>query len=139
MIRRAAVLAAVLAVLTAAAVSRAAGFEGELLARINAHRQERGLTALHRDAVLDRLALAHSRGMERGGKLSHDGFDERFARADSDHCVENVGLRLPDPSPERQFEGWRDSPGHDENLLDTDIRRAGLGRSGGYTTFFGCR
>ncbi|MDY0305694.1 MAG: CAP domain-containing protein [Desulfovibrio aminophilus] len=139
MIRRAAVLAAVLAVLATAAPSMAGGFEDELLARINAYRQEHGLAALHRDAVLDRLALSHSRGMERGGKLSHDGFDERFARADSNHCVENVGLRLPDPSPGRQFEGWRDSPGHDENLLDPDIRRAGLGRSGGYATFLGCR
>ncbi|MCM0755361.1 CAP domain-containing protein [Desulfovibrio aminophilus] len=136
---RAAVLAAVLAVLATAAPSLAGGFEDELLERINAYRLERGLAALHRDSGLDRLALAHSRGMEAEGRLSHDGFDGRFARADSNHCVENVGLRLPDPTPERQFEGWRDSPGHDENLLDPDVRRAGLGRSGGYATFLGCR
>ena len=66
MIRRAAVLAAVLAVLATTAPSMAGGFEDELLARINAYRQEHGLAALHRDAVLDRLALSHSRGMERG-------------------------------------------------------------------------
>jgi uncharacterized protein YkwD len=134
---RALVLALVLVLIPAAA--RCGEFEDELLTRINAWRQEHGLDALRRDARLDALALEQARAMRAAKRLSHDGFDERFDRAGSNHCVENAGLLWPEPAAKRQFEGWRDSPGHNENLLDPEIRRAGLAMDGGYTAFFSCR
>ena len=119
--------------------ARAGGFEDDLLTRINAWRQEHGLEALRRDSRLDALAQEQARAMSAAKRLSHDGFDDRFSRSGSHHCVENAGMLWPEPTPKRQFEGWRDSPGHNENLLDPDIRRAGLAQEGGYSTFLGCR
>lgn len=134
---RALILALVLVLAPAGAWS--GGFEDELLSRINAWRQEHGLVQLSRDSRLDGLAQEQARAMRDAKRLSHDGFDGRFDRSGSRHCVENAGLLWPEPTPRRQFEGWRDSPGHNENLLDPDIRRAGLAMDGGYSLFFGCR
>lgn len=128
-----------LALVLAPAGAWSGGFEDELLSRINAWRKEHGLAGLSRDSRLDDLAQEQARAMREAKRLSHDGFDERFGRAGSRHCVENAGLLWPEPTPRRQFEGWCDSPGHNENLLDPDIRCAGLAQDGSYSLFFGCR
>jgi uncharacterized protein YkwD len=43
--------------------------------------------------------------------------------------VENVGWN--DPTPNRQFEGWRASPSHARNMPDPRIDRIGIGIADG--------
>ncbi len=122
-----------------AGTSRADRFDDDLLGLINSYRAERELGPLVMRPGLTRLALDHSRAMKRAGRLSHDGFKARFRAAQrqgASGCVENVGWNYPTPTG--QFEGWRDSPGHDRNMLDKAITGAGIARAGAYTTFFAC-
>lgn len=109
----------------------------ELLQSINAYRVRNGVGALAPSTALDALAEAHSRTMARERRLTHDGFRQRTERAGSRACVENVGWNYADARS--QLQGWIDSPPHNVNLLDPQIRQAGIGEAAGYVTFLGCR
>ncbi len=136
--------AAILAIALVAALNEAGAATGDAdaysarLGRlINAHRAQHGAQPLSPVALLAGLAREHSVLMAREHRLSHDGFQQRFANARSPTCVENVGV---DPgTPEAQFEAWRNSPTHAHNLLDPRIARMGIAIEGGYVTFFACR
>lgn len=131
----------VLALLTTAtSANAAAGAEDayalQLGKLINDYRTQHGLQTIALVAPLSELAREHSTQMARENRLSHDGFQQRFARARSPTCVENVGNYA---TPEAEFDGWRNSPIHDRNLLDARITRMGIAIEGRYVTFFACR
>ena len=107
---------------------------GEL---INAYRAQHRLPPLALVAPLSELAREQAKRMASETRLSHEGFEARFARARSPVCVENVGSH--DGSPKAEFEGWRDSPTHAHNLLDERITRMGIAIEGRYAAFFACR
>ena len=136
--------AAILAMTLVAALNEAGAAIGDgdvytarLGRLINAHRAQHGLHPLSPVPLLAGLAREHSALMARQHRLSHDGFQQRFANARSPTCVENVGV---DPgTPEAEFEAWRNSPTHAHNLLDPGIARMGIAIEAGYVTFFACR
>lgn len=103
---------------------------------VNGYRAEHGGASLALDASLSVLAREHASAMAKDGRLSHDGFQQRFANARSPHCVENVAAS---GTPQATFDAWRGSPIHAHNLLDPDIARMGIGIDGRYVTFFACR
>jgi uncharacterized protein YkwD len=109
----------------------------ELGKLINDYRALHRLPPLALVAPLSELAREQATRMRRERRLSHDGFQERFARAHSPVCVENVGAHSG--SPQAEFAGWRDSPTHAHNLLDPRITRMGIAIEGGYAVFFACR
>ena len=113
-----------------------AGFAQQVLALINAQREPLGLTALQPAADLDNIAAQHSRAMAASGRLSHDGFAQRFLRTSGQTCVENLatGLRQPDAL----VAAWWASPVHQRNLVAPRLQRAGLASVAGYVTFFAC-
>ncbi len=111
-------------------------FIKQLLNYINHYREAKRLKPLSFDGKLTLLAQNHSADMQRRGTLSHDRFEERFKKSGHNSCVENVGWNYR--SPKEQFEAWQHSAGHDQNILDTDIKRAGISRIGTYVTFFAC-
>ena len=104
---------------------------------INDYRAEHNVPPLAPDASLSELAHEHAARMAQDKRLSHYGFEERFAKAGSPRCVENVGWNQR--TPEAEFAGWRDSPTHARNLLDPGIARMGIGIQDRYVTFFACR
>jgi uncharacterized protein YkwD len=104
---------------------------------INDYRARHDAPPLALDASLSELAHEHAARMAREKRLSHDGFQERFAKAGSPRCVENVGWNQR--TPEAEFAGWRDSPTHARNLLDPGIVRMGIGIQDRYVAFFACR
>ena len=104
---------------------------------INDYRAQRGVPPLAADALLSEIAHEHAARMARENHLSHDGFQERFARAGSPRCVENVGWNQR--TPEAGFAAWRDSPTHARNLLDPGITRMGIGIQDRYVALFACR
>lgn len=108
-----------------------------LLEQINNYRTYRGLSPLRFDAHLNNLALKHSFDMFHQKRMGHSGFSDRFRRAGSRMCVENVGWNYS--TPLKQFDAWRHSSGHDENMLNGEVRYAGIAEIGKYVTFFACR
>ena len=103
---------------------------------INDYRTQQGLQPLALDAPLSELAHEHATRMAREDRLSHDDFQQRFRKARSPTCIENVGSNHG--TPEAEFEAWRNSPTHDRNLLDSRIARMGIAIEGRYVTFFAC-
>lgn len=103
---------------------------------INGYRAEHGGKSLALDDSLSALAREHAFVMAKDGRLSHDGFQQRFAKARSPHCVENVAAS---GTAQATFDAWRGSPIHAHNLLDPDTSRMGIGIGGRYAAFFACR
>lgn len=112
-------------------------FIARVASLINAYRGEHRLSQLMTAERLTSVADEHSRQMAAVGQPSHAGFRERFRRADSEICVENIAAYFD--SPEALVDGWRRSPSHDRNLLEPRIVRMGLAARGSYVTFFACR
>ncbi|MCL2459152.1 MAG: CAP domain-containing protein [Desulfobulbus sp.] len=108
-----------------------------LLEQINLYRRDNGLGPLRFDAQLNRLAQRHSFEMFRQKMVSHRNFDQRFANSGSRMCVENVGWNFS--VPRKQFDAWRQSSGHDQNMLKGELTKAGIAEIGSYVTFFACK
>lgn len=124
-------------VAAAATTDPADPFAAQLGKLINDYRAQHDVPPLAADASLSELAHEHAARMARDKRLSHYGFEERFAKAGSPRCVENVGWNQR--TPEAEFAGWRDSPTHARNLLDPGVARMGIGIEDRYVTFFACR
>jgi len=103
---------------------------------VNVYRTEHGLPPLHVDATLSALAREHSAAMAKAGKMSHDEFPNRVRRSGHAMCVENVGWNYP--TAQRQFEAWRQSSGHNRNMLDRRVDSLGIGVAGDYVTLMAC-
>jgi uncharacterized protein YkwD len=138
------VLAAMLALVVAlvvtgahAAPDQSDAYSRQLGRLINDYRARHGVRPLAFDAPLAELAHDHATRMAREDRLSHDDFKERFSKARSPTCVENVGSGHG--TAKAEFEAWRNSPAHDHNLLDSRITRMGIAIEGRYVTFFACR
>ncbi len=112
-------------------------YERDVLILINKYRASYGLKQLSFSTRLNRLAKQHSQYMQRKSNLSHDLFSSRFQQAKCFTCVENVGWNYS--TPKAQFNGWRNSPGHNRNMLNRSINVAGISKVGPYVTFFACK
>ena len=120
-----------------AAAGEADANVAQLANLINGYRTQHQLQRLASDTALSDLAREHARSMARQNRLSHDGFQQRFERARSPACVENVAVGSG--APEAEFEAWRDSTIHARNLLDARITRMGIATEGRYVAFFACQ
>jgi uncharacterized protein YkwD len=141
---RFAIAAAILMLLAVSAVACAADptpqqrhYAAQLLMLINAHRAQYQLAPLQGASHLDKLAYEHSVAMAKAGKMSHEGFRERGLRSESTACVENVGWNYA--TPEAMLKAWIESPGHNQNMLDPKVTKAGTGDADAYVTFIACR
>ena len=114
--------------------SRFAERLGEL---VNKYREQRGVRPLRVDDALSALAREHSIVMATTGRLSHDAFPSRVRRSGYRMCIENIGWNYS--TSDAQFDGWRRSPGHDRNLLDTRVAWMGIGVASNYVTFIACQ
>jgi uncharacterized protein YkwD len=111
-------------------------YAAELGKLVNDYRKQHALAPLTADPRLEMLANAHSADMAGAHRMSHDGFQARMQKTGYKLCVENVGWNYP--GARQQFEGWKNSPGHDKNLRDAGVTRMGIGRATGYVTFIAC-
>ncbi|MFM9847093.1 MAG: CAP domain-containing protein [Hyphomicrobiaceae bacterium] len=98
---------------------------------INAYRKEKGLKPLKLNAELSNAAKAHSRDLAKWDRISHYGSDgsnpwDRVKRAgyNARLAAENVGTGQA--SIDEVFKGWKESPGHNKNLLLTDAEHMGI-------------
>jgi uncharacterized protein YkwD len=111
-------------------------FAQQVLALINAQRTTQGLPAWQLDPALNAIASEHSRVLAAQGRLSHEGFNQRFAHANRDSCVENLAAGLL--RPEALVAAWRVSPAHQHNLFAPALRYAGIGQFNGYVALLAC-
>ena len=114
----------------------AEGFGRHLADLINRYRQSHGLAPLAISQDLVALAGEHSAAMAAQRYLTHEGFDERYTRARSRICIENVGRNFQ--TAEALMDGWRLSPAHHRNLLEAKVSRMGIAVQSRYVTFFAC-
>lgn len=98
---------------------------------INAYRRQHGLKPLTLNVLLTKAAKAHSRDLAQWDRISHYGSDgsnpwDRVRRAGyrARLTAENVGTGQA--SLAEVFEGWKNSPGHNKNLLLKDAKNMGI-------------
>jgi uncharacterized protein YkwD len=103
---------------------------------VNQYRVAHQLAAFVVDAELINLGREHSAAMAKANQLNHDDFPARVRRSGRPLCVENVGWNYP--WPEAQFDAWRASPGHDQNMLDPRVDRVGVAVVANYVTLIAC-
>jgi len=114
--------------------------ENEVFSLVNVVRSDNGLPPLQRDNLLDSLAKGHSRYMAQAGTVSHKGFDARADKIFGELGTSYVGENCAEGyySAASLVEGWLNSPGHRENILDPSFRRTGIGCEDNYATQIFC-
>ncbi|MDK9707508.1 MAG: CAP domain-containing protein [Desulforhopalus sp.] len=117
--------------------TEATTYSQELFEQINQYRRDKGLPALRFDPLLSSLAKVHSTDMAQQETMNHNNFDDRFERAGSRLCVENVGWNFR--SAREMYEAWRRSSNHNRNMLHREITRAGIAEVDMYVTFLACK
>lgn len=98
---------------------------------INAYRKEKGLRPLKLNAELSNAAKGHSKDLAKWDRISHYGSDgsnpwDRVKRSgfNARLAAENVGTGQV--SIEEVMKGWKESPGHNKNLLLADAEYMGI-------------
>ena len=98
---------------------------------INGYRKQNGLKPVTLNAELTAAAKAHARDLAKWDRISHYGSDgsnpwDRVKRAGYNARVaaENVGTGQA--SIDEVFKGWKESPGHNKNLLMADVEHIGI-------------
>lgn len=99
--------------------------------QINAYRKQKGLKPLRLNTTLTAAAKAHARDLAKWDRISHFGSDgsnpwDRVKRAgyNAKLAAENVGTGQA--SFAEVLKGWKDSPGHNKNLLLSDAEHMGI-------------
>lgn len=98
---------------------------------INQYRKDKGLKPLKLNADLTKAAKAHSRDLAKWDRISHYGSDgsnpwDRVKRTGykARLAAENVGTGQT--SFKEVMKGWKNSPGHNKNLLLSDAEHMGI-------------
>jgi uncharacterized protein YkwD len=98
---------------------------------INQYRRDKGLKPLQLNAELTAAAKAHSRDLAQWDRISHYGSDgsnpwDRVKRTGyhARLAAENVGTGQVDF--QEVLRGWKESPGHNKNLLLPDATHMGI-------------
>ena len=123
----------------------AAGIERAIRGCANRHREAAGLPPLRASGVLGKAARLHARNMAARGFFDHEdpqgrGPLERVEIFDTRHEFFFVGENIAAgyPSAAATCQGWMQSPGHRENILNGDYTRVGGGfaRGGPYGRYY---
>jgi uncharacterized protein YkwD len=96
---------------------------------ISGYRGNNGLGAVTLDPELMKLAADQARTMAAKDKLDHDvgrPFQDRIQRSgfDAAIAVENIGAGYHTLA--EAFSGWRDSPPHRANMLNSNVTKMGI-------------
>jgi uncharacterized protein YkwD len=116
-----------LIILLTFAVSEAQAASGDAAAAISAYRREHGLPAVTTDARLTQLAREQAQAMAHAGVMDHSvagPFSTRIARYDAAVAAENIAAGTHDFAS--TFVLWKESPGHNANLLRSGVTRVGI-------------
>lgn len=107
--------------------------EAEFLSLLNAYRVENGLGLLARNATLDLAAQRHSEDMAARAYFSHDTpegvtpWDRMQAAGYACPSYKGENIAAGYDAAQRVFEAWRNSPGHNANMLSPYFDEIGIG------------
>jgi hypothetical protein len=109
-------------------------FEREFLLLLNDYRQMNDLPLLENSAALNVASYDHSLDMGQQNYFSHESLDGRSPWDRMDYVgydyntlrAENIAAGQVDA--QRVFDAWRNSPGHNANMLNPDLSVIGIGR-----------
>ena len=100
----------------------------EAASLISAYRRAKGLSPVTADRRLNEVASVQARAVAEAGKLSHGAFETRMsAFGVGGYSAEN--LSAGSATVGAAIGRWKNSPGHDANLLMPQARRIGLARA----------
>ena len=117
---------------TATPTEQPPSYAQQLVALINAERDQRGLTLLTVDARLQRAAEKHSLDMATNAFFDHVGSDgsqpsTRVEREGYSWRAWAENIAAGDSSPEEAMDGWMNSPPHRDSMLSTSYQHIGIG------------
>lgn len=110
----------------------------QMLALVNRHRADNNANPLSLSNQLTNIGCAHSRWMTATGTFSHTGRDgtnpfERCQKAGSYCYAENVAYNTI-PNVQDLFDQFKNSPGHNINMLDPNFVEIGIAFDGIYVS-----
>jgi uncharacterized protein YkwD len=112
-------------------------FIDSVFEQLNAYRLENGKEALAYDDALEAAVLGHCHHMAVHTFFDHDAPEtpvmSPWARAElcgADAHGENIAYGQK--TPEAVMTAWKDSPGHNTNMLEAGFKRVGIGYHDGY-------
>ncbi|MEV6678035.1 CAP domain-containing protein [Streptomyces erythrochromogenes] len=117
---------------TAPAPATASGPVARVLELVNQERAAAGCEAVTLNAKLTKAAQAHSADMAANSNMSHTGSDgsdpgARITRAGYAWSTYGENVAYGYSTPEKVMQGWMDSPGHRENILNCAFKEIGIG------------
>lgn len=101
------------------------------LADLNNYRAEYGLNPLRLSEKLNLASEVHAKDIAQAGIISHTGTDgsshgDRVQRQGYYFTIAAENVATGQKSWEEAFQGWKDSPEHNENLLRNDVTDFGI-------------
>ncbi|MFD9357533.1 CAP domain-containing protein [Streptomyces sp. NPDC060031] len=110
----------------------ASGAAAAVLSLVNQERSAAGCSALTLNEKLTKAAQDHSEDMAAHGNMSHTGSDGsdpggRITRAGYAWGTYGENVAYGYGTPEKVMEGWMNSPGHRENILNCSFKEIGIG------------
>lgn len=108
------------------------GFAAEVVRLTNEQRLANGCRALTANAVLGRVATAHSQDMADRGYFDHntpDGLSpfDRMTAAGYRYSFAAENIAAGQTTPQAVMASWMASPGHRANILNCDLTEIGVG------------
>ncbi|WKD34943.1 CAP domain-containing protein [Streptomyces xanthophaeus] len=114
------------------AAAPASGEIAQVLALVNKERASAGCQAVSLNAKLTKAAQDHSADMASHSNMSHTGSDgsdpgARITRAGYTWSTYGENVAYGYSTPEKVMEGWMNSQGHRENILNCSFKEIGIG------------
>lgn len=101
------------------------------VAELNMYRAQYGLNPVRLSEKLNQASEVHAKDLAQAGIISHTGTDgsghgDRVQRQGYYFTIAAENVATGQKSWEDVFQGWKDSPGHNENLLRDDVVDFGI-------------
>lgn len=101
------------------------------VADLNSYRAQFGLTPVKLNYKLNLASEVHARDLADAGIISHTGTDgsghgDRIQRQGYYFSIAGENVATGQKSWKKVFQAWKDSPGHNENLLRDDVVDFGI-------------
>ena len=98
---------------------------------LNLYRIQNGLSPVNLSEKLNKASEVHAKDLAQAGIISHTGTDgsghgDRVQRQGYYFSIAGENVATGQKSWEKVFQAWKDSPGHNENLLRDDVVDFGI-------------